>query len=211
MPAAYGLRDVSPLVVNSQYCAVILSAGKSSRMGEEKAALPWIGGEPLLAWMMRELELAGWQSFTVVAPERYEFWHNQFPTRIVLNPDPARGKTSSVACGIAAIPESARWILIAAVDQPRPPSLYRCLRKAVESSEAKIVLPEAGKHRGHPPVVSAKLRGALLRLEERSQGLRCLLDAHADRTLRVPVAGYREWDLNTPELYRRALDEAVRE
>jgi len=186
--------------------AVILSAGKSGRMGREKAALPWLEGKSLLQWTVDSLMVSGWQPVVVLGPEHFSTWEAELPIGCaVLNPDPARGKTTSLAAGLRALPYGARRILIAAVDQPRPPALYERLRR--ESSPAKILVPDYLGRRGHPVVVAGAAREELLALDESLQGLRGWLDAHRAETHRLADCdpAWLQWDLNTPAAYEEAL------
>jgi len=188
--------------------AVILSAGKSGRMGREKAGLPWLEGKSLLQWTVDSLATAGWRPLVVLAPERFPAWNGVLPAGCaVLNPDPARGKTTSLAAGLRAVPTGARRILIGAVDQPRPPALYERLRRESAVSTAQILVPDFNGRRGHPVVVAGAAREELLALDEGSQGLRGWLDAHRAETRRLTDCdpAWLRWDLNTPAAYEEAL------
>jgi len=188
--------------------AVILSAGKSGRMGREKASLPWLEEKSLLQWTVDSLATAGWRPLVVLAPERFPAWNAVLPAGCaVLNPDPTRGKTTSLAAGLRAVPDEARRILITAVDQPRPPVLYERLHRESAASPAKILVPDYLGRRGHPVVVAGSTRDELLTLDEGSQGLRGWLDAHRAETRRLMDCdpSWLKWDLNTPAAYEEAL------
>lgn len=188
-------------------CAIVLAAGNSGRMGREKARLPWLEGKPLLRWTLDALTAAGWRPFVVLGPAHFETWHAELPAGCtVLNPAPARGKATSLAAGLRAVPAGARRILIAAVDQPRPPALYERLR--LEPGDGKILVPDHAGRRGHPVAVDSVFRRELLALEEASLGLRGWLDGHRAETQRLTEGDSRwpEWNLNTPAAYAEALD-----
>ena len=190
----------------SGFHAIILAAGQSSRMGREKSRLPWIDGKVLLPWMVDALAAAGWRTRAIVGPESFAYWNAILPAGCtVLNPDPSRGKTSSLACGARGLPPDTKWILISAVDQPRLPEIYRRLRQEARASSARIIVP--ARERGHPVVLSGTLRDELLSLNENSLGLRGLLDAHRSEIYRLPDGNPAEcqWDLNTPAAYEEAL------
>jgi len=170
-------------------------------MGREKGALPWLGGQPLLWWMLEALRRAEWQPVVVVRPEFFDFWRAEIPREVIVaaNPDPERGKTTSLAVGLRQVPVSAEWLLITSVDQPVRPEWYRRLRE--ETAPARILAPA----RGHPIVLAGSFREQLLALDERSLGLRGLLQAHAKEIHRLPDMGEPRWDLNTPAEYEMAL------
>jgi molybdenum cofactor cytidylyltransferase len=194
--------------MNAGNFAVILAAGASHRMGREKARLPWLEGKTLLRWMVDALIAAGWQPRAVLGPGQFDDWSAELPAGCaVLNPDPARGKTSSLAAGVQSVPTEARRILITAVDQPRPPALYERLRREADGWRDSILLPDHNGRRGHPVVVPGAAREELLALDEHSLGLRGWLDAHRAETLHLPGCDplWLKWDLNTPDAYEEAL------
>lgn len=182
--------------------AIILAAGSSRRMRRPKAELPWLEDQALLSWMGAQLYSAGW---TPVAVTRSNYaW---FPFAQVVNPDPERGKSSSLILGVSAVPLDASWILITAVDQPRPVAVYRLLLEAACDRSDSVITPEYLGRRGHPLVVSARLREELLSVREESEGLRSLLNEYRKETWCVPGCepGWLQWDLNEEGEYVRAL------
>jgi len=194
------------LASTPEYAAIILAAGLSSRMGRDKASLPWLAGRCLLEWTVATLRDAGWEPIVVVGPHNHAAWRNQLAdTTIVLNPDPNRGKTSSIAAGASVLPSSAKHILLAGVDQPRPPAVYHLLNEVAHPE--RIVVPGDGAHRDHPIVVGAKWRELLLALNEEAEGLRGLMDANRESLVRVPCdPEWLRWDCNTPDAYEAALE-----
>lgn len=194
-------------MTNDYYQALILAAGRSSRMGTPKPQLPWLEEKPLLLWLVEKISAGGWRPVVVLGPAEFDFWRESLDGQTVLNPAPERGKTTSVAIGAARLPVSAKKILITSVDQPRPAALYRQLREIAETRPEKIVVPDWQGSRGHPVVLCGSLREQLLALGESSLGLRSLLDSHRAETYRVPGCdpSWLKWDLNTPQDYREAL------
>ncbi len=188
--------------------AIILAAGDSLRMGTDKAGLPWVGAKPLILHTFDALRDAGWHPMVIVGPHRVAApWMKNLPTgSIRINPDPERGKTSSISAGVHGVPSTAKWILITAVDQPRLPRLYRDLRLATNDSTSDVILPCSEMRVSHPVVVRASLRDQLARLDEHQLGLRGFLKNHAMATdrLRVEDPSELHWDLNTPEQYEAA-------
>ena len=120
-----------------------MAAGRSSRMGREKSRLPWLDGKMLLPWIVDELTSAGWLTTVVLGPDTFAYWGAVLPGGCaVLNPDPDKGKTTSIACGAERLADDTKWILLTAVDQPRPPALYgRLQREAAAQTGAKIIVP----------------------------------------------------------------------
>lgn len=153
------------------FAGVILAAGESSRMGTDKALLPWppqVAGRPLskdsfLSAAIRSFSLS--TDFVVVvagkndaalAPIAYAH-----AASIVVNPDPGRGQFSSLQVGLHEVLNHGRdAAMITLVDHP-PVSraTIQLLRDAFEVAPANIwaVVPDhAGKH-GHPYLVGREL------------------------------------------------------
>lgn len=190
---------------SADYAAIVLAAGRSTRMGQDKAGLPWLDGQPLLEWTVAKLRDAGWRPIVVLGPHNFAAWRDRLPPAVpVLNPHAALGKSTSLAAGAAAIPADPARLLVASVDQPRTAELYRAMRVAAEARAETILTPDWNGRRGHPVVLAGELRPRLRSLGER--GLRGLLDEFPLSTHRVPgdPEGQR-WDCNTPEAYREAL------
>lgn len=189
-----------------QAFALILAAGSSTRMGREKAGLPWLKGRPLLLWMVETLSSAGWRPLVVLGPAQLELWGPSLPDGCaVLNPHPERGKTTSLIAGVSAVPREAKHILVTAVDQPRPRAVYSRMLEAARSHNQTILVPDRDGHRGHPVVLPGELRGELLGVEEDSAGLHGLLGRH--KVARLPGFDPQilRWDLNTPDDHEEAL------
>ena len=153
------------------FAGVILAAGDSSRMGTDKALLPWppkLAGEPpsketFLSAAIRSLTLAtdfilvvAGKNESALAPIAYANGAS-----LVINPDPSRGQFSSLQVGLHEVLNRGRdGAVITLVD--RPPvsaATVHLLRDAFESAPQNIwaVVPEhSGKH-GHPYLAGREL------------------------------------------------------
>ena len=187
--------------------AIVLAAGASSRMGRDKAALPWLDGRPLLQWMTESLVQSGWRPIVVLGPHNYSAWRERIPgANLVLNPWPELGKTGSIAAAARSLRAPVWKLLLIAVDQPRPPMLYQLLRQAATERPEMIVTPNNAGHRGHPVIIDGTLCEGLLSLNERILGLRGLLNEFRSSTHLLSCdPSWLQWDCNTPEAYRAAL------
>ena len=187
--------------------AIILAAGASTRMGRDKAALPWLDGTPLLQWMTNVLAESGWRPIVVVGPHNHSLWRKCIPdANLVVNPSPERGKTGSIATAVRSLCVPVRKLLVTSVDQPRPPLLYQLLREAAVERSELIVAPNNTGRRGHPVIVDGSLHERLLVLNEATLGLRGLLNEF-DSSMHLLACdpSWLQWDCNTPEAYRAAL------
>lgn len=159
------------------FAGVILAAGESSRMGRDKALLPWpplpagqsLSNETFLSAAIRSLSSATEFVLVVVGKNEAALAPIIYSSgaSLVVNPDPARGQFSSVQTGLRAVLDHGRdAAIITLVD--RPPASDKTiekLRHTFDSAEENIwaVVPEfSGKH-GHPYVIGREMIEAFLR------------------------------------------------
>lgn len=187
--------------------ALLLAAGESTRMGSPKPLLDW-GGEPLVTYQVRQLQMAGADVVVVVLGYAAEQVCAAVPTagvQVVLNERYQEGRASSVRAGAAAIDTGAEAVIIINVDQPRPAAISRQLLLVHRGTGYLITVPEYGGRRRHPVVVSGTLVPELRQVEEATLGLRAVMQRHAAQTQRIPIDDpLLELDLNTPEAYLQA-------
>jgi molybdenum cofactor cytidylyltransferase len=204
------------------FAGVILAAGESSRMGSDKALLPWppsADGKPpskdtFLSAAIRSLALAtdfilvvAGKNETVVAPVAYANGAS-----VVTNPDPSRGQFSSLQVGLHEVLNRGRdAAVITLVDRP-PVSLatVQLLRDAFESAAAEIwaVVPEvSGKH-GHPYLIGRELIELFLQASPTASA-REIEHRYQDHIQYVPVNDpFVALNINTPEDYAALLTKA---
>src|SRR3954466_899551 len=109
----YPLRLESLMVA-----AIILSAGKSERMGSPKALLQY-RGQSFLATILAEVASARMMPAIVVAGHHYDEISQAFPNvQIVFNPNYEQGMSTSVQAGIRALPTELAGALGFLVDHP---------------------------------------------------------------------------------------------
>jgi len=162
----------------SSFAGVILAAGDSSRMGRDKALLPWpppatgqaASTDTFLSAAIRSLALA--TEFVVVVVGKNEaalapIIYSQGAS-LVVNPDPSRGQFSSLQVGLHEVLNHGRdAAMVTLVD--RPPvstTTVQKLHDAFEASDDNIwaVVPEfSGKH-GHPYLIGREMMEAFLRV-----------------------------------------------
>jgi molybdenum cofactor cytidylyltransferase len=196
------------------FAGVILAAGESSRMGRDKALLPWppqAAGPPakntFLSAAIRSLALS--TDFIVVvaganesalAPVAYSNGAS-----VVTNPDPSRGQFSSLQVGLHEVLNHGRdAALITLVD--RPPArieTVQILRDAFESASQDVwaLVPQfAGKH-GHPFAVGRELIEVFLQAPPTASA-RDLQRIHQDHVQYFDVNDpFVAMNINTPEDY----------
>ena len=201
-------------------CGVILAAGESTRMGRDKALLPWppsAAGSPTTTDTFLSAAIQLFFSHVdvvlvvvggnevAVAPVVYANGAS-----LVVNPDPARGQFSSLRLGLQEVLNRGRdAAMVTLVD--RPPVQMKTIERLQSAFEQAITkrkwaaIPEyQGKH-GHPILLGREMMEAFLRAPETSNA-RAVEHAHPSEIEYVPVDDpLVAVNVDTPEQYA-ALD-----
>ncbi len=152
----------------SSFAGLILAAGESSRMGRDKALLPWQGRTFLTAHIDA---LRMHTDFVLVVAGRnapvLQPLVDTVGAFLAVNEQPERGQFSSLQVGLQEVLNRGRdAAIVALVDRPpAAPATVLALRRAYERAPDGIwaVVPEhAGRH-GHPIVVGREMITAFLR------------------------------------------------
>ena len=171
----------------TRVAGIVLAAGASTRMGEDKALLEW-GGQTLLQRIVATLRTAGADPLRVVLGTNFESVTAQLgstSSETVHNPDWKHGMLSSLHAGLRSLPENIGGALVWPVDHPCvSPRLVRQLIEAFEKSRPPIVVPAHDGRRGHPVIFSAQLFPELL-AAPLDEGARHVVRAHADAILAI--------------------------
>ena len=197
------------------FAGVILAAGDSSRMGTDKALLPWPpqaadqppSKENFLSAAIRSLMLA--TDFVVIVAGKNEAALAPIAyangASVVTNPDPSRGQFSSLQVGLHEVLNHGRdAAVITLVDRPPVSSAtVQLLRDAFESAPQNIwaVVPEfSGKH-GHPYLAGRELFEVFLQASPTASA-RDVEHRYRDHIQYVAVNDpFVALNINTPEDY----------
>jgi len=190
--------------------AVVLAAGRSTRMGGPNKLLADVGGKPMVR-IAAEQALASKARPVVVVTghqrERVEAALSGLPVTFVHNPDFADGLSTSLKAGVAALPQDVDGAIVCLGDMPHvDASLIDRLLAAFDPERgALVVVPTIGGKRGNPVVWSRRFFPELAQLEG-DVGARHLIASYPEAVAEVPVSGNAALlDIDTPD----ALD-AVR-
>ena len=184
--------------------AIVLAAGRSTRMGAINKLIAEIGGKPLVR-IAAEQALASRASPVIVITgherERVEAALKGLPVRIVHNPHYAEGLGTSLKAGIAAVAEDADGAIVCLGDMPQvSAALIDKLIAAFDPERgALIVVPSIDGRRGNPVVWSRRFFHDLMQIQG-DIGARHLIGAYAEAVAEVPVADDAALtDVDTPE------------
>jgi molybdenum cofactor cytidylyltransferase len=194
-PAVPGTRAVA---------AVVLAAGRSTRMGGPNKLVAEIAGKPLVR-IAAEQALASRAKPVIVVTgherDRVEAALAGLPVRLVHNPDFAQGLGTSVKAGIAAVPASADGAIICLGDMPQVDAalIDRLIAAFDPEKGALAVVPAINGGRGNPVLWSRRFFPDLMAIEG-DIGARGLIGRYGEAVVEVPVIGKAAFtDIDTPE------------
>lgn len=204
-------------------CAVVLAAGESTRMGRDKALLPWPpameGVSSSGTFLSAAIQaLSPFSDFVIVVAGKNQSNLEKViyttSASLVVNSSPERGQFSSLQVGLHEVLNRGRdAAIVTLVDRPpaEEATLER-LRTAFEMATSRrqwAVVPEyAGKH-GHPFMISRELIEAFLRAPATSTA-RDIEHQHLPYIEYVSVADpFVTINVDTPEDYA-ALSQTYR-
>lgn len=148
--------------------AVLLAAGLSSRMGQNKLLLSY-RNKPLVTHAVDTLLASEIDEVVVVLGHEFEKVRaelNGKPVRLIQNFDYRDGLNTSVRTGVEAVSPKAHGIMIYLADQPllEPGDVNRIVRAFPRAKEVNksIVVPFFEGQRGNPVLLDASFRGAIL-------------------------------------------------
>lgn len=196
-------------------CGVILAAGDSSRMGRDKALLPWPPVSANLpsrnSFLSSAIRLFAPQVDIVLvvagrnAPQLAPVVYASGAS-LVVNPDPDRGQFSSLQTGLQAVLDHGRdAAMITLVDRPpvRPDTVQRlqeAFARAVLSYKWAVVPEYQGKH-GHPVMAAREMIEAFLRAPD-SSNARDIEHAHQAQIEYLPIDDpWITTNVDTPQQY----------
>ncbi|MEP6774275.1 MAG: nucleotidyltransferase family protein [Chloroflexota bacterium] len=183
----------------------MLAAGSSTRMkrGLPKLLLHMPDGRSILAHALANaLALGPLGIIVVVRPDLPALLESLdgLPVTSVSNPHYAEGMGTSLAAGVAALPDDAQAVLVLLGDEPDvSPDIVHRLVESYLSSKAAITVPTYGEQVG-PPTLFSRDRFLDLATLQGDTGGRQLFELYPDRVCRVPFThDERPKDIDTPE------------
>jgi molybdenum cofactor cytidylyltransferase len=191
--------------------AVVLAAGRSTRMGGPNKLLEEIAGVPVVRRTAKAVLAARYAPVVVVTGhmgEEVAAALAGLDLRLVHNARFAEGLSTSLAAGIAALPAEADGALVALGDMPAAsPELLRRLAATFDPGVGRaIVVPVREGRRGNPVVWARRFFPALEALEG-DAGAKSLIGENAEVVAEIEADGEGAFlDVDTPE----ALDAARR-
>jgi molybdenum cofactor cytidylyltransferase len=196
-------RAEAAAAVQKRIGAVVLAAGRSTRMGGPNKLLAEIRGRPLVRIASEEALASGASPVIVVTGHQraeIEKALGGLPVRLAHNPDFADGLATSLKAGIRALPSDVDAAIVCLGDMPCiDPKLMRQLMAAFAPERGVlVVVPTFEGKRGNPVLWSRRFFPDLMAIEG-DVGARHLIGRYGEAVVEVPVAKGTLVDVDTPE------------
>jgi molybdenum cofactor cytidylyltransferase len=195
--------------------AIVLAAGRSSRMGGPNKLLAEIAGRPLVRIVVDEVLASHARPVIVVTGhqrERVETALAGLPITFVHNPQFADGLGTSLRTGIAALPAAADGAIVCLGDMPQVDAalIDRLIGAFDPDKAALVVVPTIDGKRGNPVVWSRRFFPDLMAVEG-DVGARYLINRYTEAVVEVPLTGTAALtDVDTPEALQAVKAELER-
>ena len=180
--------------------AIVLAAGKSSRMGTNKLLLRF-DGQTVIEHILDRL--VNYETIVVTGHRAEEIKPiiEEYGARIVHNPDYEQGMTTSFQAGLRAIDEDVEAVFMVLSDTfGFKPALLDQMELKMASTVDLIISPIFDGKRGHPVLIAVELFQEFLDLSS-DETMRDVILRHEDEHSYVPGDIWTRIDLDTPEDY----------
>jgi len=189
--------------------AVVLAAGSSTRMGENKLFLR-VEGETLLSRVVSRASAAGLDPLIVVVGFERERAEQElsglpFSCRAVFNADHAEGQQTSFRAGIAAVPGASPAAVVLLADMPRVTAgMITALVERYRETRAPLVVSEYGGVHAPPTLYDRSLFAEILAMSGDGCG-RQIVRGHRKEASAVAWPADRLADVDVPADLAHAL------
>jgi molybdenum cofactor cytidylyltransferase len=193
--------------------AIILAAGRSSRMGRNKLLLD-LDGKPILCHAVDQALGAGLSEIVVVSghqASKVRAALGERPVKVIEAREHRLGMSASLKAGIRALHPKTEAVLVMLGDMPQvsAPLIQRLIAAYNPLEGRSIVVPTVDGKRGNPVLFDRRYFQEMLALEG-DVGARHLIGAHDDQVAELAVDDAAVFtDVDTPEAYDRLLAKAV--
>lgn len=173
----------------SPVTAILLAAGKSSRMGKLKQLMP-LGNSTILEQTLDNLLGSHLTEVIVVLGYKAEEVVKRLsgrPVKVVVNPLYRKGMGTSIAAGLKFVDSQAQAVMLTLSDQPYvdSPTINRLIDEFGNNHKG-ITIPTYKGKRGHPLIFARKYQAQLSRLSSDIGG-REIIKEHPEDVLEVAV------------------------
>ena len=174
-----------------QVCAIVLAAGLSKRAGAGNKLLNQIEGGSMIGRVVENVVSSGASPVVVVTGHEADSIHDVLKSCTVEfthNPNFIDGMGSSIAQGVAALPDNAEGVLICLGDMPHiQAETFQKLINAFDPEKGKdICIPVLDGRRGNPVLFGRQHFDALKKIDG-DRGAKTVTLSEAGSVIDVPV------------------------
>jgi molybdenum cofactor cytidylyltransferase len=195
--------------------AIVLAAGRSTRMGGPNKLLAEIGNRALVRIAVEQALTSRARPVIVVTGHQREQVAaalDGLDVRLVHNPDFADGLSTSVKAGVAAVPDDVDGVIVCLGDMPQvnAPLIDKLIDSFDPEKGALVVVPTIDGKRGNPVVWSRRFFPELAALHG-DAGARHLIASFPEAVVEVPLSGTAALvDVDTPDALQAVKAEIER-
>ena len=187
----------------ARVAAIVLAAGRSTRMGTQNKLLADLGGKPMVRRVVETALASKARPVLVVTGHMAADVGAALAgldVGLVANPDYSTGLASSLKAGIRAVPEECAGAVILLGDMPGIAGEHvDRLLAAFAAAQQSIVVPVHKGRRGNPVLWPRRNFSELLQLDG-DTGAKRLFAVHSQEVCEVPVGDDAIFsDIDTPE------------
>jgi molybdenum cofactor cytidylyltransferase len=202
-------REILEADGNRHVSAVVLAAGRSTRMGGPNKLLAELDGQKLVRIVTEQALASKAKDVIVVTGHQAELVEKALAgleVKFVRNPDFAHGLASSVKAGISVVPKQADGAVVCLGDMPMISAdlIDRLIDAFAPDRGNLIAVPVSDGRRGNPVLWSRRFFNELMTLDG-DVGARHLIAKHNEAVAEVPVEGEGAFlDIDTPQALEAA-------
>lgn len=201
-------RSAVEYASNVNVAAIVLAAGRSSRMGSNKL-LEDLHGKPVVRHVVEAARASrAGPVFVITGHQAAEVTGalGGLDVTFVHNPRFAEGMASSLQIGVGTVPDASAAAMVLLGDMPlvTPSIINRLIDNFAASSTTRAVVPIADGRRANPVLIARSLFGEVANLSG-DVGARKLLDRAGDDVIEVMVSHEGVLiDVDTPDALAKA-------
>jgi len=196
-------REIAPAQASAPVHAILLAAGRSSRMGGPNKLLAMFDDVPLVRRSAERALASKAASLTIVIGHQGERVRDALaglPVRFVDNPAYASGLAGSLKTGIATLPATAGGALVLLGDMPEIETrdIDRLIAAFESSANAAIVRATHDGKRGNPVILPRSVFDYVATIEG-DTGARHIVEARIADVIDVEIGRSASIDVDTPD------------
>lgn len=190
--------------------AIVLAAGRSTRMGKNNKMLLPFGNSTIIETVLSEIVNAKVDKVILVVDDLAFLKNNRFEKNdieVVVNKNSGTGLTSSIQKGVVnALPESDLIICLGDMPLLKSNDYNLLINNLLQIKSQVIIQPKKGNKTGNPIIFSHHFRDEVLGLNE-SNGCRPIVKSNLKYLERIPVSNEHYFlDIDTEDDYQNMLD-----